>query len=580
MAEKTLEIIDVTKVTSLKVQDTGGTNWNQCVFCQTDTKESLICPSKNKSQTLYGYHTVATIIEDFNSINCLPKSISIARLDEGEGIEKTFQARQAMWHDSCRLKYNKTEFKRAQKRKLPKEDSTAMPLKYSRRSIASEGTKLSGRTCFFCNESTSSKDLRKASTLNLDLHVREAALLLEDTALLAKLSAGDLVAQDAEYHAHCLSALYNRARDKKSPANDQTVSSHGIALGKLVSFIDECRLDKSTAPVFKLADLVKQYENLLQEMGSDVSINSTVLKRRLMSHFPDMEELKSGVHILLVFQDDAGSAIRFASEHNADSEGICLARAASIVRRHMSNICAKFQGSFEPGCQEKSVPTSLVALVGMILNAPCVEPSQNSSAWTPTLTISQLLMFNSCARRRNVNETADSIRRSSNREPPLPVYLGALLHTKTRKRELVDILYHLGLSVSYNRVLDISTSLGSKTCRFYAKEGVVCPPKLKHGLFTTGAVDNIDHNPSATSAKESFHGTSISLFQHPTAEAEGTDRGVANDGSDEVCTQLPESYTLVPPVASVKSDPPLPILEGPNRTDGDCIPEAIQQEFR
>ena len=79
----------------------------------------------------------------------MPKSISIARLDEGEGIEKTFQARQAMWHDSCRLKYNKTEFKRAQKRKLSKEDSTAIPLKYSRRSIASEGTKLSGRTCFF-----------------------------------------------------------------------------------------------------------------------------------------------------------------------------------------------------------------------------------------------------------------------------------------------------------------------------------------------------------------------------------------------------------------------------------------------
>ena len=64
---------------------------------------------------------------------------------------------------------------------------------------------------------------QKASTLNLVLHVREAALLLEDTALLAKLSAGDLVAQDAVYHAHCLSALYIRARDKKSPAIDQTV---------------------------------------------------------------------------------------------------------------------------------------------------------------------------------------------------------------------------------------------------------------------------------------------------------------------------------------------------------------------
>ena len=36
---------------------------------------------------------------------------------------------------------------------------------------------------------------------------------------------------------------------------------------------------------------------------------------------------------------------------------------------------------------------------------------------------------------------------------------------------------------------------------------VVCPPKLRQGLFTTGAVDNIDHNPSSATAKDSFHGT-------------------------------------------------------------------------
>jgi len=28
-----------------------------------------------------------------------------------------------------------------------------------------------------------------------------------------------------------------------------------------------------------------------------------------------------------------------------------------------------------------------------------------------------------------------------------------LMHTKTRKRDLVDTLFHLGLSVSYDRVL-------------------------------------------------------------------------------------------------------------------------------
>ncbi|KAI8486964.1 hypothetical protein Bbelb_352240 [Branchiostoma belcheri] len=36
-------------------------------------------------------------------------------------------------------------------------------------------------------------------------------------------------------------------------------------------------------------------------------------------------------------------------------------------------------------------------------------------------------------------------------------------------------------------------------------EQVVCPPILRRQLFMTAAVDNIDHNPSSTTAKDSFH---------------------------------------------------------------------------
>ena len=87
----------------------------------------------------------------------------------------------------------------------------------------------------------------------------------------------------------------------------------------------------------------------------------------------------------------------------------------------------------------------------------------------------------------------------------VPVYLGMLMHTKTHKRDMVDALFHMGVSVSYDRVLSISTDLGDSICRFFQPEGAVCPPELKSGLFTTGAVDNIDHNPSLTSAQDAFH---------------------------------------------------------------------------
>ena len=154
----------------------------------------------------------------------------------------------------------------------------------------------------------------------------------------------------------------------------------------------------------------------------------------------------------------------------------------------------------------------------MILNGPNITEGSipDSSMNAAQLSISQLLMFNSTVHRpKGVSGIA---RHSKQRETPLPVYLGMMLRTKTRKRELVDSMYNLGLCISYDRVLSISTDLGNKLCHHYEVENAVCPPNLRGGLFTTAAVDNIDHNPSSTSAHDSFHGTGISLFQHPSGE--------------------------------------------------------------
>ena len=125
------------------------------------------------------------------------------------------------------------------------------------------------------------------------------------------------------------------------------------------------------------------------------------------------------------------------------------------------------------------------------------------------LTLSQLLMFNSFALLATKLST-----HNYEREPPLPLYLRVLMYAKTRKRELVDALFELGLSISYDRLLNISAVMCNTLCKQFEMEKVVCPPKLRLELFTTAAIDNIDHNPSSTSPKGSFHGTSIAVFQH------------------------------------------------------------------
>ena len=126
----------------------------------------------------------------------------------------------------------------------------------------------------------------------------------------------------------------------------------------------------------------------------------------------------------------------------------------------------------------------------------------------------------------------------------------------------MDSFYDLGLSVSYDRVLAISTDLGNSVCKRFEIEQVVCPTSLRKGLFTTAAVDNIDHNPSSTTSKDSFHGTGISLFQHFSNQLPGEEREAVTleqtTSGTKAVSQLPESFTNLPPVVLQNKDPPVP----------------------
>ncbi len=78
-----------------------------------------------------------------------------------------------------------------------------------------------------------------------------------------------------------------------------------------------------------------------------------------------------------------------------------------------------------------------------------------------TLSIAQLLQYNSSVRRR-VGST--SIRHNKTRETPVPIYVGLTVHAISRKRDLIDTLFDLGLSISYDRVMEISTAMNNHVC--------------------------------------------------------------------------------------------------------------------
>ena len=134
---------------------------------------------------------------------------------------------------------------------------------------------------------------------------------------------------------------------------------------------------------------------------------------------------------------------------------------------------------------------------------------------------------------------------------------------------MIDAFYHLGLSISYDRVLSISTEIANNIVGRYEREGVVCPFKLREAVFTTAAVDNIDHNPSATTSKDLFHGTAISLAQHPTTENPGRVRGITFDLRKSLASkkivQLPAHYSELLPLVIHSTEEKVP----------GCTPQSV-----
>ena len=94
-----------------------------------------------------------------------------------------------------------------------------------------------------------------------------------------------------------------------------------------------------------------------------------------------------------------------------------------------------------------------------------------------------VFQFPNYKRRRQLGEQTFS-RHSKDREPPLPVYIGLLIHSQTQQSNLVSNLHDLRICISYDRILEIENEAAYAICEQYKTEGVLCPRNLRE-TFTT-----------------------------------------------------------------------------------------------
>ena len=134
-------------------------------------------------------------------------------------------------------------------------------------------------------------------------------------------------------------------------------------------------------------------------------------------------------------------------------DALILAKAAGIIREDMfSHKGFTFSGSFTKDCQESTVPASLKSLVSMILTGVNIENTEAQES-QPCLTVCQTIFFNAKERSTTKSKTGQT-RHTQAREPPLPLYIGLNVHALMRSKTLITKLYQMGISVSYQRIVE------------------------------------------------------------------------------------------------------------------------------
>lgn len=517
-------------------------DFSKCIFCQTDRKDEV----KAINPTNDGYESLSRDVAKFMEYytDMLPKHV-IQLFQDQLHFEEMCKENKTVYHKRCRNEYNSQKLNR----------------------LDSKCKKLSGEaadSCVFCEKPEHLSTVSSTDTLT---KIVLQAQLINDHSLIHRLSNFGQ-SSNIKYHKSCyvrhfkptnIAATENTQNDLRE--------SHNSVLREIIDRIESTR-QSSDQEFFKLSQLAKLMTDRLLQMGyENPTVHSSRLKDQLLSQISGLRADKIGREIFLFFDDNVRHLVANAIENDISDDDATLEKAVNILRgTYLAENTVNFSGSLNKTfCAQKTVPTKLTKFLSSL-----IEGWDSHSNVTEQIAenIAQIILFNCVKRRKN---DASYARHNIDREQPLPIYLGLMCHSETGQRKMVDELNAMGFSISYPRVLDIERALAAKVCEKYVQDGCVCPPSLSEGVFTTAAIDNIDHNPTSCSANYSFHGTGISLIQHfnnqHNVDSNQTIVLEKSDFSNKRKPSLPDSYYNVPLVPSISGELPVSTVNWYTNTD-------------
>ena len=123
------------------------------------------------------------------------------------------------------------------------------------------------------------------------------------------------------------------------------------------------------------------------------------------------------------------------------------------------------------------MPRLLLLLIMLLIDgSTSMKPSQE------VLSVSQLITYHSSVNRKSRNKQ----RHRKNQETPVMLYTGLKIFFLTRSRQLIDGLFKTGLSISYDRVLELTKHLYQNLHDAYSKHGCFSLVFLSKNCLVSG----------------------------------------------------------------------------------------------
>ena len=204
------------------------------------------------------------------------------------------------------------------------------------------------------------------------------AINLEDSALLAKIGGGDLMAIEAKYHRACLTKFRN---------NDRAQNREYLALSKEEKKI-EARVDCSYIEnsveegilCFKLSELRNLYQSRLSNFGIIKEINKVRFKEAILSHFPDAQAQNDGKHIFLILKLGMQHMLKetIHQQEKKMMHSSCLKQLKLSGKKCLTFRGSNFAVPFHLGVNTKlayGLPVNYHSRTGQVMYITCCEQS-------------------------------------------------------------------------------------------------------------------------------------------------------------------------------------------------------------